>query len=134
MQGRAGKRARTSGDEQFQYDSDTEPLFRQDSWFQYLFGVKEPGMLGAIDIASGKCCLFIPKLSAEYEIWCGKIHSPDSFKASYAVDEVAFTDDVSSWLNARLGNGSRFFGAKLHLMDGVNSDSGMRAVLNALTS
>jgi hypothetical protein len=28
------------GEQQNQYDSDTELVFRQDSWFNYLFGVK----------------------------------------------------------------------------------------------
>lgn len=28
------------GEQQNQYDSDTEIVFRQDSWFNYLFGVK----------------------------------------------------------------------------------------------
>ena len=31
------------GDEQCYYDSDSEMLFKQDSWFNYLFGVMEPG-------------------------------------------------------------------------------------------
>ena len=61
------------GDEQCQYDSDTEPVFRQDSWFNYLFGVKEPGMYGVVDIATGKSTLFIPRLDEEYKIWCGDL-------------------------------------------------------------
>ena len=31
------------GEEQNQYDTDIELVFRQDSWFNYLFGVMEPG-------------------------------------------------------------------------------------------
>ncbi len=107
------------GVDQCQYDSDTELLFRQDSWFQYLFGVKEPGMYGAIDVATGKCCLFIPQLSDSYEIWCGKIHSPDVFKVSYAVDEVLFIDNIATWVESHVGAG------KLYLLQGVNSDSGL---------
>ena len=110
------------GDEQCQYDSDTELVFRQDSWFQYLFGVKEPGMYGAVNIASGNACIFIPRLTPEYEIWCGKIHSPEAFKTSYAVDEICYADEVAKWVSSSIGGG------KLHLMDGVNSDSGLRAV------
>mgnify|MGYP001946365566 CR=1 FL=1 len=36
-----------------QYDTDTEPVFRQDSWFNFLFGVKESEFFGAVDIATG---------------------------------------------------------------------------------
>ena len=111
------------GDEQMQYDSDTEIVFRQDSWFQYLFGVKEPGMYGAINLATGKNTLFIPRLPAEWEIWCGKIHTPESFRFSYAVDEVLFVEDLADWVGKTLSADG-----KLHLMDGVNSDSGLRAV------
>ena len=32
------------GEEQNQYDTDIELVFRQDSWFNYLFGVMEPGI------------------------------------------------------------------------------------------
>ena len=72
------------GVEQCQYDSDTELVFRQDSWFHYLFGVKEPGMYGLLDVSSRKSILFIPRLVIEYLlIWCGDNRSSQSFKLSY---------------------------------------------------
>ena len=111
------------GDEQNQYDSDTELVFRQDSWFNYLFGVKEPGMFAAIDIGSGKTSLFIPRLDDEYEVWCGKIHSADSFRLSYAVDEVCYTDELSSWVDKMMQDET----ATMYILDGVNSDSGLYA-------
>lgn len=33
------------GEESNQYETDIELVFRQDSWFNYLFGVMEPGKL-----------------------------------------------------------------------------------------
>ena len=36
-------------------------MFRQDSKFQYLFGVKEPEFYGAIETDTKKAILFIPK-------------------------------------------------------------------------
>ena len=36
-------------------------MFRQDSKFQYLFGVKEPDFYGAIETDTKKAILFIPK-------------------------------------------------------------------------
>ena len=35
-------------------DTDHELLFRQESWFHWCFGVREPDWLGAIDLASGE--------------------------------------------------------------------------------
>lgn len=110
------------GDEQCQYDSDTEPVFRQDSWFNYLFGVKEPGMYGVVDIATGKSTLFIPRLEEEYKIWCGDILSADTFRLSYAIDEVCYTDELAQWIKARMDAQK-----KLYILDGVNSDSGLNA-------
>jgi len=107
------------GDDQTQYDSDTDLVFRQDSWFQYLFGVKEPGVYGALNIATNKSCIFIPNLAPEYEIWCGARHSPESFRMSYAVDEVLYIEDLASWVRDNLQGG------KLHLLEGKNSDSGL---------
>lgn len=98
---------------------------RQDSWFNYLFGVKEAGIYGAVSLSSGKSLLFIPRLPEEYRIWCGEIHPPSKFRESYAVDEVLYVEDLAGWVSATLdGDGGD---AKLHLMSGVNSDSGSEA-------
>ena len=45
-----------------------EELFRQESYFQHLFGVKEPGWVGTVEVPSGTCTLFAPELP---EIPCG---------------------------------------------------------------
>jgi Xaa-Pro dipeptidase len=104
-----------------QYDSDTEHLFRQDSWFNYLFGTKEPDMFGAVDVATGKSTLFIPKLPEWWSIWCGVIHPPAYFQHLYAVDEVKFSEDIVPHLKTALESG-----APLHILNGVNSDSGLK--------
>jgi Xaa-Pro dipeptidase len=75
------------GEESCYYDSDTEHLFRQDSWFNYLFGVKEPGFFGTIELSSAKSTLFIPRHAEEYSVWCGAIYPPDYFKTLYDVDD-----------------------------------------------
>ena len=63
-----------------QYDTDIEPVFRQDSWFHYLFGVKEPEFYGAVDLATGKSTLFMPRLPEVYMIVMGSIYPPEHFK------------------------------------------------------
>lgn len=111
------------GEQQLQYDSDVELVFRQDSWFNYLFGVKEAGVYGTVNLSNGKSALFIPKLPEEYRIWCGEILPPSSFKASYAVDEVFYIEDLATWIDKELDQVTSS-GGKLHLMNGVNADSG----------
>ncbi|EOY30521.1 Metallopeptidase M24 family protein isoform 5, partial [Theobroma cacao] len=61
------------GEEQTRYCTDHIELFRQESYFAYLFGVREPGLYGAIDIATGKSILFAPRLPADYAVWMGEI-------------------------------------------------------------
>lgn len=100
-------------------------LNRQDSWFTYLFGVKEAGVYGAIVASTGRSVLFIPRLPEEYKIWCGEIHPPSKFKESYAVDEVLYVENLSDWINTTLTAEGE--GALLHLMTGTNSDSGSDA-------
>ena len=36
------------------YDTDYEPIFRQESYFNWLFGVEEPGWYGVVDVSTGK--------------------------------------------------------------------------------
>ncbi|CAM0880272.1 unnamed protein product [Alopecurus aequalis] len=75
------------GEEQTRHCTDHVELFRQESYFAYLFGVREPGFYGAVDIASGKSILFAPRLPSDYAVWMGEIKSPSYFKDMYKVDE-----------------------------------------------
>ncbi|KAH8091272.1 manganese ion binding protein [Aureococcus anophagefferens] len=42
------------GEQQTRYDTDHEPVFRQESYFQWLFGVAEPGCYGAVRLSDGE--------------------------------------------------------------------------------
>src|SRR5688572_10500658 len=86
------------GKAQFRYETDTEELFHQESFFKWAFGVKEPGFFGAVEVASGKSWLFMPRLPAEWAVWQGRIHPPGHFKAMYEVDEVRYVDELPSVL------------------------------------
>jgi len=55
------------------YSSDNEPIFRQEPYFQYLFGVKEPDFFGLIDVHKNKSYLFIPRLPESYAWWMGEV-------------------------------------------------------------
>jgi Xaa-Pro dipeptidase len=108
------------GEQPYEYDTDRQLPFLQESFFQYLFGVREPGLSGAVDVASGRAMLFIPRLSQEYAWWMGRIQPPGWFQERYEVDAVHYVDEMAAVLQ-RLGP------ERLLLLDGINSDSGRRA-------
>lgn len=64
-------------------ETDHEPVFRQESTFQYLFGVREPDCFGTVELATGKATIYITRLPAEYAIWMGKIMPPEHFQARW---------------------------------------------------
>lgn len=109
------------GEEQTRYCTDHAILFRQESYFAYLFGVKEPGFFGAIDLATGKSLLFCPRLDVEYAVWLGQIQPPSYFRDLYQVDEVHYVDELVDVIeNLRAG----VSGWLLYLLYGQNADSG----------
>ena len=112
------------------YDTDHENLFRQESYFHYLFGVKEPGFWGSITLnADGTTTttLFCPRLPAEYAVWMGKILTPADIKDIHDVDEVFYVDEMEATLEPRVTAAS-----SLLLMTGTNTDSSSTYPLPAL--
>jgi Xaa-Pro dipeptidase len=118
-------------------DTDHEPLFRQESYFWWLTGVKEPDCAIALEITTGKATLFIPFLDADYATIMGPIKTPEQWKESYQIDEMLYLDDIETALEKMLiqeaptisGNGqsnghSVAAESKLLLMRGLNTDSG----------
>ncbi len=109
------------GAQQNEYDTDRELLFMQESFFQWLFGVKEPGCYGALEVGSGKATLFVPRLPQEWAVWMGRIHPPSHFQEMYAVDDVRYADEIASVLGGLKPE-------SLLLLQGKNGDSGSMAV------
>jgi len=100
------------------HDTDHEELFRQESFFAYLFGVQEPGFFGAVELATGAATLFAPRLPEEYAVWMGRIPTPAELALKYGVESVLYVDE----LPAALGTAP-----VVHLLSGANSDSGASA-------
>eukprot|EP00899_Mesostigma_viride_P025483 jgi/Mesvir1/6119/Mv00824-RA.1 len=127
------------GEEIHRNETDTTWEFRQESFFAYLFGVKEPGFFGALDLATGDAILFIPKLPPSFATWFGTIHPPAYFKAHYEVDHVFFIEQmpqVLSQCGAERPPGSELSAEPvstshpnplLYLLKGENFDSGLWA-------
>ncbi|HSP07655.1 MAG TPA: aminopeptidase P family protein [Acidobacteriota bacterium] len=104
------------GAQQTKYETDRELLFDQESFFQYLFGVKEPGFYGAIQVQTGRATLFMPRLPEAYAVWMGRIHPPEHFQAVYEVDEVHYADELQAALAGMMPD-------VLLLLHGRNTDS-----------
>jgi len=121
------------GKEEYRHESDTEKVFRQESSFAYLFGVKEPGFYGTIEVESGRTTLYMPRLPPEYAVWMGKIQPPSYFKDLYEVDEVMFVDELPKELvggeeeEEEGGKGGKGKPDVLLLNQGLNTDSGNMA-------
>ncbi|KAJ8751011.1 hypothetical protein K2173_016192 [Erythroxylum novogranatense] len=108
------------GDEKTRYCTDHLELFRQESYFAYLFGVREPGFHGAIDVDTGKSILFAPRLPAEYAVWMGEIKPLSYFEKEYMVDLVFYTDEIAKTLHEHSSGRGR---PLLFLLHGLNTDS-----------
>lgn len=96
--------------------SDVGPVFRQESFFHWTFGVLQPDYYGVVDVATGKSILFMVKLAQVYATWMGDILSPSDVKEMYRVDEVHYIEDMVKVLKS-------YDGPTLLTLKGQNSDS-----------
>jgi len=80
------------------YCTDTNPVFCQESFFHWAFGVIEPDFFGAIDVETGTSILFIPQFPESYGVWMGPIFGCEDFKKKYEVDQVYYVDQIADEL------------------------------------
>ncbi|XP_064214047.1 xaa-Pro dipeptidase-like, partial [Tribolium castaneum] len=107
------------GDEIPFYDTDiTYSVFRQESNFLWTFGVTEPGCFGAIDIATKKTFLFVPRFPTSYLIWRGPLPSLEDISRKYQIPNVHHKDNIASILR-------NLNPSVLLTLKGVNSDSNL---------
>ncbi|XP_067105640.1 xaa-Pro dipeptidase [Osmerus mordax] len=105
------------GEQKQRYCTDTDLLFRQESFFHWAFGVTEADCYAAIDVDTGKSVLFVPKLPESYGTWMGEIYPREHFQQKYAVDEVQYTCDIPDAV-------ANMSAAVLLTLRGQNTDSG----------
>lgn len=103
------------------FDSDHEPLFRQESYFWWLSGVKDPDCALILD-EDGKMTLLVPNLPQDYATVMGHIKSLEEWKELYGADDVDFTENLEVALERRVAANDG--ATKILLMEGPNSDSG----------
>ena len=117
------------GKQTTRYDTDFEPVFRQESYFHWAFGVADADVYGAISLPSGDATLFIPQYGIDYEIFCGS--SPDLEKtcSKYGIENVLPIDQLENFITSELAPADDGTDdAKLYLLSGLNSDSGNYAM------
>ena len=140
------------GRQQTRYDTDTEPVFRQESYFHYLFGASSyEGCFGIITLPpdagteKSKTILFLPTYDIEVATVCGPCPNFHSVKEELGVDEVRDVNELSSFIDTEMeyhliahkdddnDNASdteeadNTTIAKLYLLKGLNTDSGKYA-------
>ena len=59
---------------------DVGPLFRQEPFFHWAFGVLQPDCFGAVDVKTGKSLLFVPRVKEEDAMWDGKLLHPQDYR------------------------------------------------------
>uniref|UniRef100_A0A6B2L3E9 Xaa-Pro dipeptidase n=1 Tax=Arcella intermedia TaxID=1963864 RepID=A0A6B2L3E9_9EUKA len=99
-------------------DTDHEELTRQESYFHYLFGVKEPDFYGAIDLSNGNSYLFAPKLPPAFAVWMGEIKNNQYWKDHYKVEDCFYVEDIEKTLKSLNCD-------TVCVISGVNTDSGL---------
>ncbi|KAL3308055.1 hypothetical protein Ciccas_013418, partial [Cichlidogyrus casuarinus] len=94
--------------------SDSEVLFRQNSYFHWAFGTPEPDWFGSINLATAKSCIFVPEYPESFSVSMGEIDSNQEIREKFLVDEVHYVHKIAAALN----------GSTLLLLKGLNTDSG----------
>jgi len=103
------------------YDNDTTMgnYFRQEPYFRYVFGVNEPECFGFLDLRTKETIGVITRLNDDAVRWNGVQFTPEQYCAKYGWDQCVFIDDIPTEFKER-----NF--SEIHVLDGVNSDSGIR--------
>ena len=124
------------GGQRARYDTDTELVFRQESYFHYLFGASSyAGCYGVIALPSGKTMVFVPTHDVETATVRGPCPDFASVKDELGVDEVRDVDELSTFVEAEMDrliareetSAEDAKMAKLYLLKGLNTDSGKYA-------
>jgi len=97
--------------------SDVGPVFRQESYFHWAFGVLEPDYYASIDVSTGRSTIYMPRLPEDYGIIMGHVPTPQEVRERYMVDAVLYVDEMPGHLEAE-GDPT------LLVLEGPNTDSG----------
>lgn len=96
--------------------TDHEPTFRQESFFWWGTGLREPDMYATIRVSDARCTLIIPNLPDAYKIWMGPIKREQEFMNLYGVENVILEDFIEEHLLEHKDQ-------TIYRLEGTNSDS-----------
>lgn len=125
------------GKQTTRYDTDHEPVFRQESYFHWAFGVSDADVYGAISLPSGDATLFVPQYGMDYEIFCGSSPDLEKTRERYGVERVLPLEELPSFVASELSDDERNNNnnenendnePQLFVLSGRNSDSGNYAM------
>ena len=134
------------GKQTTRYDTDHEPVFRQESYFHYLFGASQySDCFGTLSLPDGEATLFVPVYGIEVATVCGPSPEFERVKVELGLDNVYAVGDLKSFVekemirlndvddvspssegmtNEEKKGGSETAKPKLFLLNGLNTDSG----------
>lgn len=117
-----------SGKYHFRHSTDHEHLFRQESFFKYLFGLDHYDCFAALHIETGDSFLFLPSEPTSFEVWKGKIQPPSYYEEEWGFKKCLFHAEYNPCIyNATDHNdlGEWAKNKDLYILSGINSDSGL---------
>ena len=133
------------GKQTTRYDTDHEPVFRQESYFHYLFGASQySDCYGCLSLPEGEATLFVPSWGIDVETMCGASPEFEAVKKELGVERVFGVGELKSFVEKEMKrlegvnyvvgdadgeqeekkNGESPTVPKLYLLKGLNTDSG----------
>ena len=134
------------GKQTTRYDTDHEPVFRQESYFHYLFGASQySDCYGCLSLPEGEATLFVPSWGIDVETMCGASPEFEAVKKELGVERVFGVGELKPFVEKEMKrlegvnyvvrdavdgeqeekkNGESPTVPKLFLLKGLNTDSG----------
>ncbi|KAL7546506.1 hypothetical protein ACHAWF_009835 [Thalassiosira exigua] len=140
------------GKQTTRYDTDHEPVFRQESYFHYLFGAAQHSdCYGTLSIPEGEATLFVPTWGVDVETFCGASPEFEKVKEELGLDAVRGVGELGQFAEEEMtraadgggsadddaredgeeekkggggGGGCALSSPRLFLLKGLNTDSG----------
>ena len=125
------------GKQTTRYDTDHEPVFRQESYFHYLFGASQyADCYGVLSIPSGEATLFVPTWGGYTTAVCGNSPEFDIVKKDLGLERVLGVCDLEEFIDKEMKrlveedeengqeekkNGEQSQAPNLYLLKGLNT-------------
>jgi Xaa-Pro dipeptidase len=135
------------GKQTTRYDTDHEPVFRQESYFHYLFGASQyADCYGTLSLPEGEATLFVPTWGVDVATVCGESPEFEKVKVELGLENVMAVSNLKAFVEQEMdrldgtvvteesssdgvNGGEKKTGgeptkSKLYLLKGLNTDSG----------